>query len=153
MLKIINHDVERIERLITDYSQMLKDEATWSREKMSKVDLIEIINNVVDDFKQDLKNQNKKIEIKIKKKITSKDGNYILGIENRLEQVVANLLDNSISFSADDKKIEISIAETSDNLVMLIEDEGPGFSETSPQKIFLKDFTAIDLKVLENTPV
>ena len=33
LLKIINHDVERIERLITDYSQMLKDEATWSREK------------------------------------------------------------------------------------------------------------------------
>ena len=59
LLKIINHDAERIERLITDYSQMLKDEASWSREQMSKVNLIEIINNVADDFKQDLKNQNK----------------------------------------------------------------------------------------------
>ena len=39
---------------------MLKDEASWSREKMSKIDLIEIINNVADDFRQDLKNQNKK---------------------------------------------------------------------------------------------
>ena len=37
LLKIINHDVERIERLITDYSQMLKDEASLSREKMSKI--------------------------------------------------------------------------------------------------------------------
>ena len=64
LLKIINHDVERIERLITDYSQMLKDEASWSREKMSKINLIEIINNVVDDFRQDLKNQNKNIQIK-----------------------------------------------------------------------------------------
>ena len=78
---------------------MLKDEATWSREKMSKVDIIEIINNVVEDFRQDLKNQNKNIKIDIKKKITSKNGQYILGIENRLEQVIANLLDNSISFS------------------------------------------------------
>ena len=69
LLEIINHDVERIERLITDYSQMLKDEATWSREKMSKIDLVEIINNVVEDFRQDLKNQNKKIDINIKKKI------------------------------------------------------------------------------------
>tara|TARA_B100001093_G_C26805585_1_gene1005334 strand:- start:505 stop:2028 length:1524 start_codon:yes stop_codon:yes gene_type:complete len=141
LLKIINHDVERIERLITDYSQMLKDEATWSREKMSKVDLPEIINNVVDDFKQDLKNQNKKIDIKIIRKITSKNGNYILGIENRLEQVIANLLDNSISFSGNDKKIEISIAETNDNIVLLIEDEGPGFSETSPQKIFKRFYS------------
>ena len=32
-----------------------------------------------------------------------------LGIENRLEQVIANLLDNSISFSQDNQKIEISI--------------------------------------------
>ena len=69
LLKIINHDVERIERLITDYSQMLKDEASLSREKMSRIDLIEVIHNVVDDFKQDLTNQNKKIEIKIKEKI------------------------------------------------------------------------------------
>ena len=44
LLEIINHDVERIERLITDYSQMLKDEASWSREQMSKINLIEIIN-------------------------------------------------------------------------------------------------------------
>ena len=141
LLTIINHDVERIERLITDYSQMLKDEASWSREQMSKVNLIEIITNVADDFRQDLKNQNKKIQISIKKKIVSKNGHYILGIENRLEQVVANLLDNSISFSDDNKKIEIEVEETSNNLVILIKDEGPGFSETSPQKIFKRFYS------------
>jgi two-component system sensor histidine kinase ChvG len=141
LLKIINHDVERIERLITDYSQMLKDEASLSREKMSKINLIEVINNVVEDFKQDLSNQNKKIEIKIKDKISSKNGKYILGIENRLEQVIANLLDNSISFSQNNQKIEISIAETTKNLVMTIKDEGPGFSETSPQKIFKRFYS------------
>ena len=141
LLKIINHDAERIERLITDYSQMLKDEASWSREQMSKVNLIEIITNVTDDFKQDLKNQNKKIHISIKKKIVSKNGHYILGIENRLEQVIANLLDNSISFSDDNKKIEIEVEETSNNLVILIKDEGPGFSETSPQKIFKRFYS------------
>ncbi len=141
LLEIINHDVERIERLITDYSQMLKDEATWSREKMSKIDLIEIINNVVEDFRQDLKNQNKKIDINIKKKILTRNGNYILGIENRLEQVVANLLDNSISFSEDYKKIDIEIEETTKNLVILVKDEGPGFSETTPQKIFKRFYS------------
>ena len=151
LLKIINHDAERIERLITDYSRMLKDEASWSREKMSKIDITEVIKNVVDDFKQDLKNQNKKISINIKK-ILSKNGHFILGIENRLEQVIANLLDNSISFSEENKKIEIEIEETSKNLVILIKDQGPGFSETSPQK-YLKDFIAIGLKALENTLV
>ena len=141
LLKIINHDVERIERLITDYSQMLKDEASLSREKMTKINLLEVINNVVEDFKQDLSNQNKKIVIKINEKISSKNGKYILGIENRLEQVIANLLDNSISFSQDNQKIEISIEETTKNLVMKIKDEGPGFSETSPQKIFKRFYS------------
>ena len=141
LLKIINHDVERIERLITDYSQMLKDEASLSKEKMSKINLMEVITNVVDDFKQDLNNQNKKIKINILEKIESKNGKYILGIENRLEQVIANLLDNSISFSQDNQTIEISIEETSKNLLMTVKDQGPGFSETSPQKIFKRFYS------------
>ena len=141
LLKIINHDVERIERLITDYSQMLKDEASLSREKMSKINLIEIINSVVEDFKQDLVNQNKTIKIIVSDEVKSKDGYFILGIGNRLEQVVANLLDNSISFSQDSQKIEIKIEETSNNLLMTIKDEGPGFSEASPQKIFKRFYS------------
>ena len=103
--------------------------------------LIEIVNNVADDFRQDLKNQNKKIDITIKKKSISSNGYYILGIENRLEQVVANLLDNSISFSEDNNKIEIIIEEKANNIVISIKDEGPGFSETSTQKIFKRFYS------------
>jgi two-component system sensor histidine kinase ChvG len=141
LLKIINHDVERIERLITDYTQMLKDEASLSREKMSKINLVEIVNSVVEDFNQDLINQNKKIEINVINNIKSKNGHFILGIGNRLEQVVANLLDNSISFSKENQKIEIGLEETSSNLLISVKDEGPGFAETSPQKIFKRFYS------------
>jgi two-component system sensor histidine kinase ChvG len=141
LLKIINHDAERIERLITDYTQMLKDEASLSREKMSKINLVEIINGVVEDFNQDLINQNKKIEIVLKNKIKSKNGHFIFGISNRLEQVIANLLDNSISFSQDNQKIEIGLEETTNNLILSVKDEGPGFAETSPQKIFKRFYS------------
>ena len=44
---------------------MLKDEASLSREKMSKINLVEIVNSVVEDFNQDLINQNKKIVISV----------------------------------------------------------------------------------------
>ena len=50
LVKILNHDVQRIERLITDYSQMLKDEVALSKEKMKKIDLKLIVKSVVDDF-------------------------------------------------------------------------------------------------------
>jgi len=141
LFEIINHDVERIERLITDYSQMLKDEASLSREKMSKVNLMKIILNVVEDFRQDLVNQNKKIGILTNFSDKNEKNYFIFGIENRLEQVIANLLDNAISFSSDNKKIEINLTETSNNFVMTIKDQGPGFTEASPQKIFKRFYS------------
>ena len=141
LLKIINHDAERIERLITDYSQMLKDEASLSREKMIKVNLMQIILNVVEDFRQDLINQNKKIEIITSFSDKNEKNFFIIGIENRLEQVIANLLDNAISFSRDQQKIEIDLTETSNNFVMTIKDQGPGFTEASPQKIFKRFYS------------
>ena len=120
---------------------MLKDEASLSREKMSKINLVEIINSVVEDFNQDLINQNKKIKISVINKIKSKNGNLIFGISNRIEQMIANLLDNAISFSQDHQKIEICIEETSTNLLISVKDEGPGFAETSPQKIFKRFYS------------
>ena len=141
LLNIINHDVERIERLITDYTQMLKDEASLSREKMLKVDLNLIISNVVEDFKQDIESSNKKIEIKIVNKNVKQNFFYVLGIENRIEQVVANLLDNSISFSQIDSKILVEIHEVKNYFLITFKDEGPGFNEKNIENIFKRFYS------------
>ena len=50
LINILSHDVQRIERLITDYSQILKDEVALSKEKFRKVDLLPVIQSVVDDY-------------------------------------------------------------------------------------------------------
>ena len=64
--------------------------------KNEKLDLKEIVQSVVDDF-NNIYNSKKGISIKLN---TNGSKNYnILGIENRIEQIIANLLDNSISFS------------------------------------------------------
>ncbi len=141
LFQIINHDVERIERLITDYSQMLKDEASLSREKMKKIDLDSVVRGVIEDFNQNLLSQNKNININFVHKKKNGKGFFVLGIENRLEQVVANLLDNAISFSKDNSKIDIEISEKNNNFVLLVKDEGPGFAETSTQKIFKRFYS------------
>ena len=141
LLRIINHDVERIERLITDYSQIMKDEASLSREKMDNIDLHKIVNNVVEDFKQDLVNRGRKIDIKINTNNKNGKSFMFVGIENRIEQVIANLLDNAISFSSDNKVIDINLSETSKSYVLIIKDPGPGFSETSTNKIFKRFYS------------
>ena len=135
LIDILNHDVQRIERLITDYSQMLKDEVALSREKMKKINLKLIVRSVVDDF-------NNIYETKRGIKIILNDFNnqeeyFISGIENRIEQIIANLLDNSISFSDDNQKISVEIYKNENEKVVLrVVDEGKGFKETNTKKIF-----------------
>ena len=141
LLSIINHDVERIERLITDYTQMLKDEASLSREKMLKVDLSSIIRNVVEDFKQDIASSGKNIDIKIVNKKLKKSFFYVLGIENRIEQVIANLLDNAISFTQAENKILVEIDEIENYFLITFKDEGPGFNEKNIENIFKRFYS------------
>ena len=135
LIKILNHDVERIERLITDYSQMLKDEVALSNKKKKKINLKVIAQSVVDDF-------NNIYETKRGIKITlndsnNKEGCYINGIENRVEQIIANLLDNSISFSDDNQNISVEIYKNEkEKIILKVIDEGKGFKETSTKKIF-----------------
>jgi len=141
LLRIVNHDVERIERLITDYTQMLKDEASLSREKMSKIDLHKIIRNVTEDYKQNMTSLNTKIEVEVINKKNEKKYFYILGIESRIEQVIANLLDNAISFSQSNNKIQVGIEDTQKEFLIKFKDEGPGFNEKNIDNIFKRFYS------------
>ena len=139
LIEILSHDVQRIERLITDYSQMLKDEVALSKEKIKKIDIEPIIKSVVDDF-------NNLYMLKRGIKISyQNDGNnkyYINGIENRIEQIIANLLDNAISFSDDNKKVIVKVSKMNDNKVVInILDEGQGFKEKDTNKIFKRFYS------------
>ncbi len=134
LIGIVSHDVERIERLITDYSQMLKDEAAISYESMKKVDLNIIANSVVDDFNSIYES---KRSIKIKFKNNNLQNTEILGIESRIEQIIANLLENSISFSNDNQEINVELFLKEENKIgLLVSDQGAGFSEKDTSKIF-----------------
>ena len=139
LIDILSHDVQRIERLITDYSQMLKDEVALSTEKMKKINIGPVIQSVVDDYNSIYK---VKRGIEISFNDDGKKEYFINGIENRIEQIVANLLDNSISFSENGKKILVKIFKLVDKkiLVMVI-DEGKGFKEKDTNKIFKRFYS------------
>jgi two-component system sensor histidine kinase ChvG len=136
LIKVISHDVERIERLITDYSQMLKDEATLSRAKMTIIDLLNVVSSVTEDFNSDLSNSKKNIKINIESSNLNGSKLNVLGVESKLEQIVANLLENAISFSPSNSEILVKCSIKEKDAQLLIEDQGPGFNEKNINKVF-----------------
>ena len=140
LTKILTHDVERIERLITDYSQMLKDEVAITRESMKILDLKKIADSVVDDFNA-IYNTKRGINIDLQFRNSGEKFN-IKGIENRIEQVLANLLENSISFSKDNQNIVVKLSQKKDGKISLsVIDEGIGFKEKNTDKIFKRFYS------------
>ena len=133
LLKIMTHDVSRIDRLITDYSQILKDELAISSEQMEDLDLKPIIESVVDDF-NNIYIEKKNINIKLN---TSGMKKYLIrGISNRVEQIIANLLDNAVSFSKNGSVVTVGLNENKNYTILKVSDEGEGFKESDIKKVF-----------------
>ena len=139
LIDILSHDVQRIERLITDYSQILKDEVALSKEKIKRLDVEPIIKSVVDDYNNIYR---LKRGIKISYQNDGNNNYFINGIENRIEQIIANLLDNAISFSEDNKDVLVKVSKLNDsNIQINILDEGQGFKEKDTNKIFKRFYS------------
>ena len=139
LINILSHDVQRIERLITDYSQMLKDEVALSKEKIKKIDVEPIIKSVVDDFNNIYK---LKRGINISYENDGQEKYFIYGIENRIEQIIANLLDNAVSFSKDNGEVKVKVSKLNNHKVVInILDQGQGFKESDTNKIFRRFYS------------
>jgi two-component system sensor histidine kinase ChvG len=106
---------------------------------MKKINIEPIIQSVVDDYN----NINKfKKDIKINYENDGKEKYVIKGIENRIEQIIANLLDNSISFSQEGGNIFVNVSSTLDKEIEVkIIDEGQGFKEKDTAKIFKRFYS------------
>ena len=113
---------------------MLKDEVALSKEKIKRLDIEPLIKSVVDDF-NNIYGVKRGINICYK---NDGDKKYIInGIENRIEQIIANLLENAISFSDDNKEIIVKVSKTDDKRIIIkVLDEGQGFKEKDMKKIF-----------------
>ena len=95
--------------------------------------------SVVDDFNNIYK---LKRGINISYESDSKGRYFINGIANRIEQIIANLLENAISFSEDNRDVTVKVLKTEENKVIInVLDEGEGFREKDTNKIFKRFYS------------
>lgn len=148
LMDIIKHDIERLDRLITDISHASRLDSELSREAFERVSLIRVLKNILNAYKGPLERKEKTgknwndsaktgqgVEIKLNSSID--EDITVWGLTGRLEQVFQNILANALSFSPENGVITIQVTPQSKKQVQVtIEDQGPGIPEAKLETIF-----------------
>ncbi|MEO9129784.1 MAG: stimulus-sensing domain-containing protein [Sphingomonas sp.] len=132
LLAIVRDDVHRMDRLITDISEASRLDAQLSRAKFEAVDVGAMIAALLESRVA------RGIERGIEIRFDHKFGEHlvVMGEGARLERVFENLIENAVSFSPDNGLIVIAALLDDDDLVVRVEDEGPGVPEDAREQIF-----------------
>lgn len=132
LLAIVRDDVHRLDRLITDISEASRLDAQLSRAKFEPVDIAAMVAALLATRGE------RGIERGVRIVFDRLPGERLttMGDGARLERVLENLIENAISFSPDNGLITIAAGREDDDLVVRIEDEGPGVPEESREAVF-----------------
>lgn len=137
LLSILEEDVKRIDRLITDISDASRLDAELTRGKTQSIDLGVMVATLVDAYRTTGKCDEVSIQFN-----DDEAGIYrVMGIEARLGQVWRNLIDNAISFSPAGGTVSIAISIRNRRVELCVEDEGPGVPEGAEAKVFSRFYS------------
>ncbi|MEL6197659.1 MAG: sensor histidine kinase [Pseudomonadota bacterium] len=131
LLDVIMSDVKRLDRLVTDISNASRLDAELVREKMDEFDLGTLLTSLGGVTAN--QGEDRGVEVRLE---LPEDGLIAKGLEGRLAQVFANLLDNALSFSPDDTTISLRAEIFEDGLTVSVSDQGPGIPEDNLETIF-----------------
>ena len=143
LMEIIQHDVKRLDRLITDISDASRLDAELAREDAGRVDLKKFVTDLV-GVSRDSGRHRKVVEIdfKVAKLPQGAKDYFIVGHDLRIGQVITNLIENARSFVPEGTgHIEISLERVGKFNIVTVEDNGPGIRADSIERIFERFYT------------
>ncbi|WP_375459070.1 stimulus-sensing domain-containing protein [uncultured Enterovirga sp.] len=140
LLSIIQHDVTRLDRLITDISDASRLDAELARADAEPVDLRRLLETVVSVANERRRPHEATIDLQIDE--AAEAGPLtVSGHDSRLGQVISNLFDNARSFSPPDSTIRARLARDRTDVVVTVEDEGPGIPPHALERVFQRFYT------------
>ena len=131
LLAIIGEDVTRLDRLISDISDASRVDAELSRTATEKVDVAKILTLLAEIHETTRHESNAHIELH-----APAEGLFVQAVEDRLVQVLRNLIGNAQSFSPPNGRIGLRAQETGAMIEISVEDDGPGIPEARLEHIF-----------------
>jgi two-component system sensor histidine kinase ChvG len=132
LLTIIAQDVTRLDRLISDVSDASRLDAELSRIATEKVDVVPILHALA-DLDQATRDEENDPRLELE---APAGGLVVRAIEDRLVQVLRNLISNAQSFSPPRGRILMRAREASGIVEITVDDEGPGIPEGKLEHIF-----------------
>ena len=137
LMAIINSDIARINRLISDISDASRLEAELSREEIRPVDLADLLRTILEVYRLVPLPR----DVKLALELHLPERALVMGQDERLGQVFRNLIDNAVSFSPDHGTVTISADERDGRARVMVDDEGFGIPSDNLETIFNRFYT------------
>jgi two-component system sensor histidine kinase ChvG len=139
LLEIIQHDVRRLDRLITDISDASRLDAELQRQEAAPVDIANLLNTLVTVANEVKRDDGVKVTLRFEGGGTN--GFQTPGHDSRLGQVVDNLIENARSFSPPDGTVRVTCRRVRNQIEIMVDDDGPGVRPDVQEKIFERFYT------------
>jgi len=137
LTNIIQHDVRRLDRLITDISSASRLDAELARESAEQVDVEKLAEAMV-AIQKDVAAE-RAVNVVMGPRV-GRGSTLVNGHESRLAQVFANLVDNAVSFSPPGGTVTVAISTEGEAIRVTVTDEGPGITG-DVSRIFQRFYT------------
>jgi two-component system sensor histidine kinase ChvG len=146
LIEVIKHDVDRLDRLITDISNASRLDAELSREEATTIYVPALLDQIVSIYHDSGSLGDIELRLDVQSGARDPGALKVLGIESRLGQVVQNLIVNAVSFSPPGGTVHVRAGLERPGILPLVsirvEDQGPGIPEDSLEKIFQRFYTS-----------
>jgi two-component system sensor histidine kinase ChvG len=141
LMEVIQHDVKRLDRLITDISDASRLDAELARQDAEPVDVRALLGAVV-SLQSDLaSDRGQRVVLTVTPPGAPSLAFVVIGHDSRLGQVFTNLVDNARSFSADGGEVRVALTTGDGRVEVVVDDDGPGIRAEKIERIFERFYT------------
>jgi len=136
LLDVIDHDVRRLDRLVSDISNASRLDSELVKEEEEQFNLLKVLSNLADYLGQDARSKGVEFISDL-----PPDPIIIQGLEARLAQVFVNLITNAISFCTEGDAVRVWARRRESRVLVVVEDTGPGIPDQALTKIFKRFYS------------
>ncbi|MFC5067663.1 stimulus-sensing domain-containing protein [Flaviflagellibacter deserti] len=141
LLEVIEHDIRRLDRLISDISDASRLDAELQLQERDPIDVGRLLTAVVGLQNEIRSESGVPLRLIIADNAKGKDRLLVFGHDSRLGQVITNLVDNARSFSEQGSEVRVICRRLKNEIEIAVEDEGPGIRPDAVERVFERFYT------------